>query len=165
MIHHTSIAERLAFGRPVDPVADDTPVHVAQRPTTALIGRILIAAIFVTGGIAKLTDTAGTVGYMESAGVPYAYPLAILAGIVEIVGGLSLVFGVVARLGALLLVLYLIPVTLVMHAFWNLEGADYQMQMVQFMKNLAIMGGLLTVFAFGASRYSIDKKIREPIQP
>jgi hypothetical protein len=61
MIHATSTAERLAFGRPVDPVVDDTPIRVAQRPATALVGRILIGAIFLVSGIAKLTDTRGQI--------------------------------------------------------------------------------------------------------
>ena len=165
MIHSTSVAERLAFGRPVDPLRDDTPVHVAQRPTTALIGRILIGAIFIVSGIAKLTDTAGTAGYMDMVGIPYAHQLAIVAGIAELLGGVALVFGFLTRLAALGLILFMIPTTLLFHAFWNMEGAEAKTQMVNFMKNLAIIGGLMTVFAFGPSRFSIDKKIREPLQP
>jgi putative oxidoreductase len=165
MIHSTSIAERLAFGRPVDPVRDETPVHVAQRPTTALVGRLLIAAIFILSGIAKLTDTAGAAGYMTQAGVPHAETLAIIAGIAEVAGGVALVFGFLTRLAAIGLVIYMAIITVVMHGFWNFEGAEHKMQMVQFMKNLAIIGGLMQVVAFGPSRYSVDKKIREPIQP
>jgi putative oxidoreductase len=165
MLQDISVAERLAYGRPIDPVADDTPVHVAQRPTTALVGRILIAAIFLVSGIAKLTDLDGTVGYMTGVGIPYARQLAVVAGLAEIAGGLALVFGFLTRIGALGLFIYMIPTTLLFHAFWTFEGAEQKMQMVNFMKNLAIMGGLLTVFAFGPSRYSIDKKIREPLQP
>lgn len=165
MLHSTSVAERLAFGRPVDPLRDDTPVHVAQRPTTALIGRILIAAIFIVSGIAKLVDTEGTAGYMISAGIPYAHSLAIVAGITEVLGGVALVFGFLTRLAALGLVIQLVITTLLFHAFWSFDGAEAKAQMVNFMKNLAIIGGLLTVFAFGPSRFSIDKKIREPLQP
>lgn len=165
MLHSPGIAERLAFGRPVDPIRDDTPVHVAQRPTTALVGRILIAAIFLTSGIAKLADPAGTAGYMSAAGVPAPEVLAIIAGLAEVLGGLALVFGLLTRLGALGLVVYMAIITVVMHGFWNFEGAEREMQMVQFMKNLAIIGGILQVVAFGPSRYSIDKKIRAPIQP
>lgn len=165
MIHHAGIAERLAFGRPVDPVSDETPVRVAPRPTTALVGRILISLIFLTGGIAKLTDVAGTAGFMESAGIPYAHTLAIIAGIAEIAGGLSLLLGLLTRIGALGLFVYLVLVSVLMHPFWSFEGAEQQMQQIQFMKNLAIMGGLLAFVAFGPGRFSIDKKIREPLQP
>lgn len=165
MIHSTSIAERVAFGRPVDPVYDDTPVRVAQRPATALVGRLLIGAIFLVSGIAKLTDTSGTAAHLEAAGLPYASTLAIIAGIAELAGGLSLVFGFLTRIGALGLILFMIPTTIIFHGFWTFEGAEQQAQMINFLKNLAIMGGLALIVAFGPSRYSIDKKIREPIQP
>ncbi len=165
MMHHAGIAERITFGRPVDPVRDDTPVHVAQRPLTALVGRLLIAAIFLVSGTQKLIDTAGAAGYMTQAGVPYASTLAIVAGIAEVAGGLALVFGFLTRLAATLLVIYMFIITFVMHAFWNFEGAEAKMQMVNFVKNLAVIGGTMQVAASGPSRYSIDKKIREPIQP
>ena len=165
MMESAGIAERIAYGRPLDPAVDEVPVRVAQRPTSALIGRILIAAIFIVSGIAKLTDTTGTAGYMQAAGIPAPHTLAIIAGIAELAGGVSLVLGLLTRIGALGLIVYLAIVTLTMHAFWSFEGAEQKTQMVNFMKNLAIMGGLFTVMAFGPSRYSIDKKIREPIQP
>jgi putative oxidoreductase len=165
MIHSTSIAERVAFGRPVDPIYDDNPVRVAQRPATALVGRLLIGAIFLLSGFAKLTDTSGTVAHMEAAGLPYASTLAIIAGIAELAGGASLVFGFLTRIGALGLILFMIPTTIIFHGFWSFEGAEQQAQMINFMKNLAIIGGLALIIAFGPSRYSIDKKIREPIQP
>ena|SRR5687768_8271456 len=165
MLHSAGIAERLTFGRPVDPVVDDTPVRVADRPATALVGRILIGAIFVMSGIAKLTNTEETVAHMTSAGIPMAHTLAIVAGVAEVAGGLALVFGLLTRLAALGLILFMIPTTLIFHAFWTFEGAEQKMQMINFMKNLAIIGGLATVFAFGPSRYSVDKKIREPLQP
>lgn len=165
MMHSTSIAERVVFGRPVDPVVDDTPVRVADRPKTALIGRLLIAAIFIMSGISKLTNTEETVGYMTAMGVPAPETLAIVAGVAELLGGAALVFGFLTRLAAIGLILFMIPTTLVFHAFWTLEGAEQKMQMIQFMKNLAIMGGLTTIVAFGPSRYSIDRKIRAPMQP
>jgi putative oxidoreductase len=164
MLHSTGLAERIAFGRTVDP-ATDTTIKVAQRPTTALVGRLLIASTFLVFGIGKLIDPTGTASYMAGAGIPYAHTLAIVAGIAEVAGGLALGFGFLTRIGALGLILFLIPTTLIFHAFWNLEGIQRQLQMVNFMKNLAIMGGLATVLAFGPSRYSIDKKIREPRQP
>lgn len=165
MLHSAGIAERLTFGRPVDPVVDDTPVRVAERPASALIGRILIGAIFLMSGIAKLTNTDETVGHMTAMGIPAPYTLAIVAGIAEIAGAAALIFGFLTRLAALGLILFMIPTTLIFHAFWALDGAEQKMQMIQFMKNLAIIGGLATIFAHGPSRYSIDKKIRDPIQP
>ena len=162
---HASIAERIAYGTPLDPATEDTRIHSIPRSTTALVGRILLAVIFITGGVAKLTDPAGSVGYMQSVGIPSAGVLVYIAGVAELLGGLSLVFGFLTRLGALGLVAYLVPVTLYFHRFWELEGMEAQMQQVMFTKNLAIMGGLLALFAFGPGRHSIDDKMRRPLDP
>lgn len=158
----TSIAERIAWGRPYDPVADDTVVPVVARSGTALVGRILMSAIFIISGIAKLTDPVGTVGYMNSAGVPNADTLVYIAGIAELAGGLSLLFGFLTRIGALGLIVLLVLINLLMHDFWTLTGAERQMQMVQFVKNLAVMGGLFMIVAMGPGRYSIDWAMRKP---
>ena len=152
------ILQRLAFGRSV--AIPDRTALVAARPATALAGRILLASIFILSGVMKLLNTEETVGYMASQGIPAATPLAILAGLVEVVGGLMVLTGFATRLGALALFAFLIPTTLIFHDFWALEGAERKMQMVNFMKNLSVMGGLLMVVAFGPGRYSLDAKIR-----
>jgi putative oxidoreductase len=157
---HASIAERMAFGTPLDPAVDDTPIHIVPRSTTALIGRILIAAIFVLSGFAKLTDPAGASGYMTHVGIPNADTLVYVAGVAELLGGLALMFGFLTRLAAAGLILYLIPTTLLFHNFWAMDGAEAKTQMVNFMKNLAIMGGLATLVAFGAPRISISHRVR-----
>jgi putative oxidoreductase len=162
---HASIAERFAYGTPLDRDLDDSRVYTAPRSSTALIGRILLSVIFLTSGFMKLTDPASTIGYMQSAGIPNADTLVYVAGAAEVLGGLALLFGFLARLGALGLFIYLIPTTLYFHNFWALEGADAQMQMANFMKNLAVMGGLLMVVAHGPGAYSIDGRIRRPLQP
>jgi putative oxidoreductase len=162
---HASIAERFAYGTPLDPVDEDTRVHSADRSTTALFGRILLSAIFLTSGFAKLTDTGGAVGYMNAVGVPNADVLVYVAGMAEILGGASLLLGLLARLGALGLFLLLIPIQFYFHAFWNMGGPEAKTQMVQFMKNLAIMGGLLMVVARGPGRFSLDARIRRPFTP
>jgi putative oxidoreductase len=162
---HASIAERFAYGTPIDPAVDDARVHSVPRSGTALVGRILLSAIFITSGFAKLSDPAGAIGYMNAAGIPNPDILVYVAGSAELLGGLSLLVGFLARLGALGLVLMLIPVQFYFHAFWNMEGAEAQAQMPHFMKNLAIMGGLLTVFAHGPGRYSLDARLRRPLVP
>ena len=162
---HTSIAERFAFGTPLDPVADDTPVHLVPRSGTALVARILMSAIFLTSGIAKLADPAGAQGYMNMAGIPHADVLVYVAGTAELLGGLALLFGFLTRIGAIGLFVFLIPTTLYFHHFWNMSGPDAKTQMVNFMKNLAIMGGLLAIYAWGPGRYSIDGRIRRPMRP
>jgi putative oxidoreductase len=161
-----SIAERFTWGRPYDPVADDTLVPVVPRSGTALVGRILISAIFLVSGFAKLTDPAGAVGYMQSAGISHADTLVWIAAFAEILGGLSILFGFLTRIGALGLFVYLAITTVLMHRFWGgVPPEAAKTQMVQFMKNLCIMGGLLMVVAMGPGRYSVDRRIRRPKAP
>jgi putative oxidoreductase len=152
-----SIAERRGFGRPLTDDDDDLVRESALYPTMALIGRFLLAAIFLVSGISKLTDLPGTVAHMTKAGIPYADTLAIVAGVAEVLGAVSLVAGFLARIGGFGLILFMIPATLIFHAFWNYEGQERLPQMINFMKNLAIMGGLAMVVAFGAGRYSVDR--------
>jgi putative oxidoreductase len=141
---------------------DDIVVLSPQYPRAALIARFLIAAIFVVSGTAKLTDTAATAAHMTEMGIPYADTLAMIAGAAEIVGAISIALGFLTRIGSIGLVLFMIPTTLIFHAFWNYEGKERLPQMVNFMKNLAIMGGLTSLFAFGAGRFSIDHLLRRP---
>lgn len=159
-----SIAERIAYGTPLDPL-DDERVQNRPRSATALFGRVLLAAIFITSGFTKLADPAAAVGYMSSAGVPNADVLVYVAGAAELLGGLALAVGFLARLAPLGLFATLVAINFYFHDFWNMEGADAQMQMVQFMKNLAIMGGLLMLVAHGPGRWSLDARIRRPLQP
>jgi putative oxidoreductase len=162
---HASIAERFAYGTPLDSTLGDERIHAVPRSGTALVGRLLLAAIFITSGFAKLSDPAGAVGYMNAVGIPNAGTLVYVAGAAELLGGLSLAIGFLARLGALGLVLTVIPIQFYFHSFWNMEGAEAKTQMVQFMKNLAIMGGLLMVVAKGPGRYSLDSRLRRPQLP
>jgi putative oxidoreductase len=124
--------------------------------TYFLAGRILLAAIFLISGLNKIMQPAATRGYMEQAGLPMAGLLLLLTILVEVGGGLSLLLGLYTRWGALLLFLFMIPTTLVFHR--NLSDPN---QMVHFLKNLAIMGGLLYVAEAGPGRISIDAK-RQP---
>jgi putative oxidoreductase len=164
-LENVSIAERIAFGRPEDPDRDPEVIHVVPRPTAALIGRILIAAIFITSGIAKVVDPAGAVGYMKAVGIPQPDVLVWVAALAEILGGLAVLFGFLTRVAALGLLVFLAVTTLCFHAFWNLEGAEQKTQMVNFMKNLAIGGGLMMLIANGAGRYSADYALRRPMSP
>lgn len=162
---HASIAERIAYGRPYDPVAADTLVPVVPRSGTALVGRILMAVIFVVSGFAKLTDPAGAVGYMSSVGVPNPDILVYIAGVAELAGGLALVFGFLTRIAAIGLVVLLAIINLYFHNFWALAEPEAKMQMVQFTKNLGLMGGLFMIIAMGPGRFSIDYAMRKPKAP
>ena len=163
MLEQPTFVERVAFGRPIDP-SEDVVTHVARRPTWMLLARFLIAPIFLVNAFAKLTDTSMVAGYMEAQGLPSPYALAIIAGLGELVGALAILFGFVTRIGALGLFLYLIPTTLIFHPFWILEGTEAQMQTGNFLKNLCVMGGLALLVANGAGRYSIDARLRRPVE-
>lgn len=113
------------------------------------LGRVLLSLIFVMSGIHKITAWEATATQMESAGM-VAVPLFLTGAIVfEVLGGLSVMLGIQARLGALALVVFLIPTTLIFHDFWRHEGQEQQVQMIQFVKNLAILGGVLLVASLG----------------
>lgn len=150
--------DRFAFGRPVVPSM--ILLRAAPRPLTALIGRLMLAAIFVTSGLAKLLDQEGSSAHMATQGLPWVSGLVIIAGLAELAGGLSLIAGFLTRVGAFGLILFMIITTLVFHDFWYLSGAEAKTQMVQFFKNLAIMGGLAMVVANGPGRFSLDERVR-----
>jgi putative oxidoreductase len=123
----------------------------------ALLGRVLLASIFVYSGFGKITDFQGTAGYIASAGLPIPQFLAVGAIIVEFIVGLALLIGFRARWAALVLVVFLIVITPIFHNFWSVSPADAMSQQINFIKNIAIMGGMLMVMAFGPGRYSVDK--------
>lgn len=121
-----------------------------------LLGRIFISFIFIMSGLNKIGGWEQTAAYMASKGMP-AVPLFLAAAIVfELLGGLSVLLGFKARLGALALIVFTVPATIIFHNFWTLTGMEQQMQMIMFMKNIAIMGGLLFVVSFGSGALSLD---------
>src|SRR5207249_12192011 len=116
---------------------------------TALLGRILLSVIFIMSGFGKITGWSTTAGYMASKGMPLV-PFFLAGGIlVELAAGLSVLLGFRARFGAAALFLYLIATSLIFHNFWAYSGMEQQMQMINFMKNVATLGGLAMVVAFG----------------
>jgi putative oxidoreductase len=164
MMERATVAERIAFGRPID-ATEDQAIHLVPRPATALLGRIAIAAIFLVSGGAKLLDVAGTAAHMARVGIPYPETLAMFAGVIEILGALSLIFGAMTRLGALALIVFLIPTTLLFHDFWAQEGDAQRLQLIQFLKNLSLTGGLILLVSYGPGRYSVDSLLRRPLEP
>ena len=124
----------------------------------AFIGRIFLALLFVVSGIGKITGYAGTAAVMASKGLPVVDILLPLTIAVELGGGLLLALGWKARWAAAALFLFLIPTTLIFHQFWGIDPKLVQMQKIHFLKNVAIMGGMLMVLALGAGRWSLDRK-------
>ena len=128
---------------------------------TTLAGRILLALIFLASGLGKVGDWSQTAGYMASKGMPLVPFFLAGAILLEVGGGLSVLLGFRARIGAAALIVFLVPATLIFHNFWALQGMERQVNMIMFLKNLAIMGGLLLVVAFGARRPSLDARGEE----
>lgn len=122
----------------------------------ALVARVLLSIIFLVSGVSKLTDWSGTAGFMAAQGIPLVPVVLALTILCEVGGGALLLLGLETRAASLLLFLFLIPVTLVFHRFWTATGAARAPQMASFLKNLAIMGGLAEVYAYGAGRFSLD---------
>jgi len=123
-----------------------------------LVGRMLLTLIFLSSAPGHIGSWEQTTGYMASKGMPVV-SLALAAAIVlELAGGLSVLLGFKARIGAAALIVFLVPATLIFHNFWAFEGAEQQAQMIHFMKNVAIMGGLLLVIAHGPGALSLDER-------
>jgi putative oxidoreductase len=130
----------------------------AVHPLVPLVGRVLLALLFVVSGYGKLTHYSGTEGYMAAAGLPMIGVLLPLTILCELGGGLLLMIGLFTRPVAVLLFLFTIPVTLAFHHFWDVPAAQAAMQQINFLKNLSIMGGLLLLASYGAGAYSVDAK-------
>ncbi|MBW8881796.1 MAG: DoxX family protein [Asticcacaulis sp.] len=116
-------------------------------------GRLLIAAIFVASGLSKIANPAGTIAYIQSAGLPLPEAAYGIALVVEVLGGLALIAGFKTRWVAGALAVFTVAAALGFHN--NL--AD-QNQFIHFMKNIAITGGLLQVVAFGAGAFALDNR-------
>ncbi|MCW5634202.1 MAG: DoxX family protein [Rubrivivax sp.] len=121
-------------------------------------GRVLLALIFIVSGFGKLSGLQGTAGYIASAGLPAPTLLAVGAGLLELVGGLALVVGFQARWSALALAAFTVVATLLFHNYWAMPADQQFVQQLMFMKNLAIVGGLLFVFSLGAGPASVDAR-------
>ena len=123
-----------------------------------LVGRILMAAIFVSSGFQKIGAFAGTAGYIASKGLPLPEVGAAIAIAVEILAGIALIAGFKARWAALALAIFTVATAVLFHNFWTLPADKQFMDMLMFWKNLAITGGLLFVWAFGAGGWSLDAR-------
>lgn len=123
-----------------------------------LAGRLLLVALFLPAGIAKLTGFAGTVGYISSVGLPLPSVAAALAAVVEIGGALALLFGFGTRLAALALAGFTLVASFFFHAYWAVPADQAFVQQLMFFKNIAVTGGLLVLAAHGAGAWSVDAR-------
>jgi putative oxidoreductase len=127
--------------------------------TIVLLGRILIGGIFVQSGFDKLMGLDAFAAGLAARGLP-ATPAPVLATIgasVEFFGGLAIVFGLMTRCAALLMIAFVIVATLISHRFWELADAARRAQVTQFSKNVAIIGGFVLLHVAGGGRYAVER--------
>jgi putative oxidoreductase len=129
------------------------------RNEAILAARILLALLFLIFGWKKLTGFSGTVGYMSMVGAPLPELSAIIAVIMEFFVGIAILLGVATRPLAILLMLYTLATALIGHHYWTLTGMAQYEAMINFYKNISIMGGLLLLYVTGAGKYSVDAKL------
>ena len=126
-----------------------------QHPFS-LVGRVLLALLFLPAGFAKLTGFAGTVGYIASKGLPLPELAAVAAVGIELGLGMLLLIGWQARWAALGIAFFTVVITFIFHNFWAMPAAQVMQQQQAFFKNIAVVGGLLTVAAWGPGAWSFD---------
>lgn len=124
----------------------------------SLIGRVGLAAVFLWSGYGKLVHMDGNIGYMKAFGLPAAEMLIWPAMLVELVAGAMLLVGWKARWAAVVLVLFTVPATFIFHAYWSVPADQVLNAQIHFMKNLAIVGGLLGIFAHGSGPLALDRR-------
>jgi putative oxidoreductase len=121
-----------------------------------LIGRVLFSLLFLSSGINHLTQRVGMTAYAKGAGVPMPDVAVTATGLMILAGGMSVLLGFYPRLGAWLLVAFLIPVAFTIHKFWGLsDPAQAANQRAHFMKNMSLAGGAMIIAYFGTGPYSL----------
>lgn len=123
-----------------------------------LLGRLLIAGMFVYAGYGKIGGFEGTAGYIASKGLPLPQLLAAGTVVLELVAGVLLALGWKARWAALALAAFTVLASVIFHAYWAVPADQFRTQQLFFLKNMAIVGGLLVIAALGPGRWSVDRR-------
>ena len=131
--------------------------NTLQNPLT-LTGRLLLALLFLPAGLMKIGGFAGTVGYIASKDLPMPALGAVIAIVVEVLGGLALLAGFGTRVAALVLAVFTVAASVIFHAYWAVPAEAQMVQQLMFFKNIAVVGGLLVLAAHGAGGWSLDAK-------
>jgi putative oxidoreductase len=138
-------------------ISKDVEAATFWQGAVVVLGRFFFAVIFLMAGANHFNKQA--IGYAASQGVPLAAIAVPLSGVLAIAGGLSILLGYRTKLGAWPIVLFLVPVSLMMHKFWTVtDPMMAQIQMILFMKNVSMLGGALLITQFGAGPFSLDAR-------
>ena len=138
-------------------ISSSTDTRSISQGAVVVLGRFFFALIFLIAAPNHFTRP--TIAFSASQGVPLASIAVPLSGVLAIAGGLSILLGYRAKLGAWLIVLFLIPVTFMLHKFWTVQDPMMaQIQMILFMKNVSMLGGALLISQFGAGPFSLDAR-------
>jgi len=129
------------------------------RSPLALIGRVLLALMFVKAGFGKLGNIDGTAAYIASGGLPLPAVLAVLVGLFELLAGAALAVGFKARWVALALGVFTLLASVLFHRFWAVPAEQQMVQQLFFLKNMAVAGGMFMVAALGAGPVSFDGRV------
>ena len=132
----------------------------AMQNQLALLGRVLLAILFIRYGFEKVEAFGSTVSYIAAKGLPMPAVLAALATVVELGGGILLAIGLFTGWAALALAGFCVVTAFLFHAFWTLPAAQQMGEQISFYKDLALAGGLLVVAGFGAGAISVDARRR-----
>lgn len=130
---------------------------VSWRDWAALVGRALLCAIFVMAGVEKLRDFAGSVAYAQGAGLPMPQVAVAIALAIELGGGLMVLTGFKARLGALAIAVFSAVAAFSFHRYWSMPPDSQVTDLLFFWKDLGLAGGMLMIAAFGPGRLSVDR--------
>lgn len=133
-------------------------MNTTYQNALTLLGRLALAALFLPAGLSKISGFEGTVGYINSVGLPFASLAAVIAIVVEVGGGLALITGLYTRTAALILAIFTAIATVSFHAFWAVPAEQAFMQQLLFYKNVAVVGGLLILAAHGSGAWALGVK-------
>lgn len=125
-----------------------------------LVARILLMLLFLIFGWSKLTGYSGTVAFMQHDAVPFPALATVVAILAEFFGAVGIMLGIFTRPLALLLAIYTLATAVLGHHYWTMSGMDRMGNMINFYKNISIIGGFLLLYVTGAGRYSLDAKFR-----
>jgi len=123
-----------------------------------LVGRLLIAAMFLPAGLAKMNAFEGTAGYFASLGLPMPTVALVIAIVVEVLGSIALIVGYQTRAVALVMAIFTLAASFAGHAFWNSPADQMRVMQLMFFKNIAVIGGFLILASAGAGKFSIDAR-------